>query len=158
MRVTLNTAELKEVADDVGKLAFRARSRELLHNDDVRGALRASSARRFMRGLRQAGRQWRIVKRRRGLQDRPMRATGDAFIAITRGAGRKASAVEFTATTEGVRFGVKRGRSELNYVQVHARGYESSSGPVRPRRVVLVDRQAREGAARIVLERWNRPR
>lgn len=153
MRITLKTDGLKEAEQRIGKLVVRSQSRTLLDNPRVLLEFRASSARRFARGLRQAGRRWRLEKRRRGLIDRPMRASGDAHAALTRGSGPRARAVIFRATGDGVRFGVLPGRSELWYLQALARGYKTSHGRVTPRRVVVLDRVAKERVAHLVLER-----
>lgn len=151
MRVIIKDEGLKEAERRLGKLVVRDRG--LLDTEDVRRELEHSVARRFQRGLRQAKRAWRLEKRKRGLRDRPLQATGSAFRALTSGTGPAASGVQFKRVYGGVVFGVKPGRGDLYYMHVHSRGYETSGGRVAPRRAVVIDKQARENIAGFVLRR-----
>lgn len=140
---------------DLGYLAGQGviEAERAFRRPEVRRELEQSAARRFERGVRQAGPAWRLEKQRRGLDNRPMRATGHAFQAIVHGSGPAASAVMFKPSKGGVRFGVTPGRSSLYYLQAHAKGYQRGGSHVKPRRVVVLDRLARERIARIVLKR-----
>ncbi len=153
MRVTIKSDGLKEAARTLELTSDRAERGRLLSGNEVRREFEQSSRRRFSRGLRQSGKAWRLAKQRRGLSSRPMQATGDAFAALTRHSGPKAGAVIFKPTQGGVEFGVARGRGSLYYLEVHAKGYDSSKGRVKPRRVVVLDKPARENVAEIVLRR-----
>lgn len=151
MRAIIKSEGLKAIEAQLGKMAVRDRA--LLDDPVVRRELEHSAARRFQRGIRQAKRTWRLEKRARGLRDRPLQATGDAFRALTAGTGPKANAVQFKRTYGGVVFGVKPGRSDLYYMQAHHRGYQSTHGRVAPRRAVVIDKQARENIAGFVLRK-----
>lgn len=151
MRANITSDGLKEAEQQLGKLVVR--DRNLLHHQEVRDEIETSTQRRFNRGVRRAGRAWRVEKARRGLSQEPMRATGQAFRALTTGTGPRASAVQFKRVYGGVVFGVKPGRSDLHYMQVHASGYSSRGGRVKPRRVVVVDKVANANIAAFVLER-----
>jgi len=153
MKVTIRSEGLKEAARTLELTSDRAERGRLLSGNEVRSQFEESSRRRFGRGLRQSGKAWRLEKQRRGLSSRPMQATGDAFAALTRHSGPKASAIIFKATNGGVEFGVARGRGSLYYLEAHAKGYSSSKGRVKPRRVVVLSKQARENIAVIVLSR-----
>jgi hypothetical protein len=123
----------------------------VLGSHRVRREFEEASQRRFKRGLPRAKRGWTIEKQRRGLDSRSMRATGAAEAALTRGAGPLGREVIFEANRGVVRFGVHRGRTGLYYLNALARGYPTTHGRVRPRRVVFIDKLVRENVTAYVL-------
>lgn len=143
---------LLEIGEQFGEMGRRARMPEpLLRSQGVRSEFEQASHRRFRRGLRRAQRSWVLEKARTGRSTRTMVSTGAALIALTRHAGPAKNAVVFSAFNGEVRFGVRRGRSDLYYIQVHASGYKTTRGRGRARRVVLLDKTARENVATRVL-------
>jgi hypothetical protein len=152
MRVTIKSDGLKEAEQRIGKFALRAQSPHLLDSHDIKAEFQQAAGRKFDKGLKQAGKAWRIQKRKRGLLDRPMQATGTARRAIVLGQGPAAGAVMFKANREGVEFGVAPGRGSLYYVGVLAKGVKTEKGVVR-RKVIAIDKTARENVATIVLQK-----
>lgn len=153
MRSRLKVEGVAELRAEWSAVGERARTLEVpLRDRATRKDLEAASARRFKRGLRRASsRAWTLEKARRGLDARVMRASGAAELALTKGQGEGAGALTFTAYNGELRWGVKRGRSSLFYLQVHAAGYSSKRGRVPARRVVVIDKTAREAISERVL-------
>jgi hypothetical protein len=152
MRVTLKSDGLKEAEARIGKIALRASSSKLLDTPQIKAEFQDAAGRKFDKGIAQAGKEWRLRKRKAGLIDRPMQASGAAKQAITLGQGPGASAVIFKTNREGVEFGVKRGGGPLYYVPILAKG-KKRNGKVIKRRVVALDKTARENVATIILRR-----
>lgn len=153
MRASIRVEGLKEVIATTGGMANAAnRPERVLRSRPVRRELEQAAERRFRRGIRAASRGWTTEKQRRGLDSRRFRATGAAFDAVTRGRGPAARAIIFEGARGGVRFGVRPGRSDLYYLQAHATGYQAGGRRMPKRRVVVIDKAARDGIARLLLD------
>lgn len=145
MQARLDVQGFREARTRIDAVGVRARAaRPALTSPYTRRDFEQSSGRRFARGLRRDQQDWVVEKARRGLSTSTMEASGDAKEAIVHGKGRRAGDIEFTGNNVEVRFGVKRGRSGLYYLQVHDKGYRTSRGATPKRRVVLMDKKARE--------------
>lgn len=152
MRARLKVEGVSEHVVELGRIGDRARRPEpALRARQTREDLQDASRKRFRRGLRRASRAWILEKQRRGLSTRTMHATGAAMLALTNNSGPARGAVTFNAFNAELRWGVKRGRSDLFYIQVHAGGYTTKKGRQAPRRVVVIDKPARESIAERVV-------
>lgn len=132
-------AEAMERTDAVGQ---RARAPEpALRSPGTLRDLQDSERRKFQRGRwPRVTPKWAAEKRRRGLDPRPMRATGlleSALTNATHGVRRQA----FNRTLV---WGIRPGRSDIYYAQALAKGV---GNPPKPRRMVVIDKVARERIA-----------
>ena len=124
---------LKEATQRLDDVGDRARRPEpALRADATRRSLRASERRRFShaRGWRRISPEWAATKRRRGLDPRVMRATGQLARTLT-GAG--VGEVRFSAYNGVLTWGLPW-RSSSFYAAAQAE---------QGRRAVVIDRRAR---------------
>lgn len=139
-RMTLRTQGLAEAAVTLAKPGERAA--------DMKPALEASvlhwqrsEQRRFRRGWKQSP-EWAREKRRRGLDGRSMRATGQAEAALTN--ANRSAGVLARATRTSLVVGVVPGRSDIYYIRALAQ--------TRPRsNAVVFDKRAKEATGVTVL-------
>lgn len=147
MRTRLTVEGIADAGAEFTAMGKRARRPEpALRAQATRRDLQAAAGRRFRRGLRRDTPETILRKRRRGLSTRTLVATGAAEAAIVHNREPAASSVTFQAWDAELRWGL-RGRNALYYMVVHARGYTSGGRRVPARRVIVVDRPARESVA-----------
>jgi hypothetical protein len=123
--------------DDIG---LRARRPEpALRSKATLGALKASEQRRFARGgWPRDTPKWIREKRRRGLSDKTLVATGRLERALESGA--VAEGISFSAYDSTLYWGIKGGRTNIYYAHPLAKGVGHKKVK---RRMVTIDRQAR---------------
>jgi hypothetical protein len=153
LKVTLGTDGIVSAAERRAAVGIRGQRPEpALRAEATRGDLQEAAGRRFRRGLRRStNRAWTLEKQRRGMSTRVMHATGESMLAVTRRVGPRARAIVFSAFNRELRWGVRRGRSSLYHLQVHASGYRTTRGRVPPRRVVVLDKKSKESIAERVV-------
>lgn len=134
------TAAIQRV-DDVGD---RARAPEpALRAAGTRRDLQESEKRRFShrRGWARLTPRWAAEKRRRGLDPRVLRATGRLYSALVNAV--RSDGVRHDVFNRELRWGIRRGRSNVYYAQALAKGW----GETKPRRMVVIDKPARASIA-----------
>jgi hypothetical protein len=141
MRARLQVDGLREATARLDVIGERARRPEpALHSPHTFFDLRESEKRKFARGgWRRDKPEWVAEKRRRNLDTRTLRATGKLERTLTTEAG----SLTFSAYNGVLTWGIPRGLSELYYAQALAKG----AGKTPARRMVVIDRVAREGIA-----------
>lgn len=147
IRSSLRVENLRAAHQRLDTMGDRARRPEpALRSRETLRDLTGSEKRRFAtnRGWRRLSPAWVEEKRRAGLDTRILRATGKLEQALTSGTG-----LTFRAYNGSLFWGIPRGRSDLYYAQVLAKG--TSSMPAR--RMVLIDKKARQRIA-IRVERY----
>lgn len=143
MRGRLRVEGLKEARAFVDDVGLRAQRPEpVMRSDSVKADILAGERRRFERGTGWARDtpKWIAEKRRRGLDERTLRATGRLERALTTGAD---PAITFQAFNSELRWGIRGGRSDLYYAAPLARGTTEHRG----RRMVVIDQVARSRIA-----------
>lgn len=127
--------------DDVGERARRPGP--ALGHPNTQRDLQESERRKFARGgwARDTPR-WVAEKRRRGLDTRTLRATGQLESALT----NATHGVRATTRGPDLLWGIRPGRSDIYYAQALASGMRGA----RPRRMVVIDAIARERIAQRV--------
>jgi hypothetical protein len=141
MRARLAIEGLKDAVGRVDLVGERARRPEpALRAPQTQLDLQMSERRKFARGRwRRDTPEWIKEKRRRGLDTRTLRATGRLESALT----NATHGVKVTVFNGELRWGIHAGRSDIYYAQPLAKGH----GHTPPRRMVVIDRTAREDIA-----------
>ena len=140
MRTTLRITGIREARDRIDDVGDRARRPEpALRAPSTKLDLQKSELRRFTRyRFRPASPEWVARKRREGLSTRTMIATGRLSSALINAEG---GSVRFTVFNGVLTWGLRAGRSDTYYAQIQAQ---------RGRRVVVIDRIARQNIAQRV--------
>jgi hypothetical protein len=141
IRARLAIDGLKDAITQVDEVGDRARRPEpALRDDATLLDLQQGERRKFARGgWRRITPAWAREKRRRGLDPRTLRATGRLESALT----NATHGVRATVWNSELRWGIRAGRSDIYYAQPLATGARGMP----PRRMVLIDRTARESIA-----------
>lgn len=142
MRSNLRVEGIREARARTDEVGQRGRRPEpALRASATLLDLQQSERRKFQRGgWRRASPAWIREKRRRGLDARTLRATGrleSALINATHG-------VKATVFNGQLTWGIRAGQSDLYYAQALSKGWTSSSGRVPPRRMVVIDKTAKD--------------
>lgn len=139
IRGRLQVEGLKEAIVRVDEIGDRARQPErALRAPETLLDIQLGQRRHFARArFRKVTPRWAAEKRRRGLDRRPLRATGlleSTLVNANRGDGAR-----FDVFNAELRWGIRRGRSNVYYAQALAKD--------RRRRPVVIDKTARQSIA-----------
>lgn len=144
IRASFKVDGIRETRKRIDSVGQRARRPEpALRSGFTKRDVTASERRRFShnRGWRRLQPSWVQEKRRRGLDPRILRATGQLERALTTGNG-----MTFRAYNGVLFWGIPRGRSDLFYAQALAKGTNGKRG----RRMVVIDKDAKGRISRRV--------